>query len=83
MDAIQTGAFSQMDSVEGKTARATLDHVAMTIQVSGRQDPRLNGATTHLMLKRHQRGYAKVDPSTRHQKALYIAQTSVHQQVPE
>ena len=71
MDAVRNGTFSRLDTVKGDTAATALDNVATTITASGRDDPRLNKAIkTHLMIQRQKRSYKKVDPPTKHQKAL-------------
>ena len=72
MYAIRRGDFSPTgDKVAGKTAKTAVDNVAATITSSGGSDPRLdNSGSSSLLLDRQLRGYKKVDPKTKHQKAI-------------
>ena len=59
------------DKVTGKTAKTAIDNVAATITSSGGSDPRLDDSgSSSLLLDRQLRGYKKVDPKTKHQKAI-------------
>ena len=71
MDRVRTGGFSKQRSTQGTTAKQALDDVASTIAASIGSDPRLdkNGKTWRI-ISRQVRGYKKVDPPTKHQKAL-------------
>ena len=72
MHALRRGDFSPGGAqIKGKTAKATVNHVAATIVASDGQDPRFDSSNNEsLILKRQVQGYKKSDPKTKHQKAI-------------
>jgi hypothetical protein len=72
MEAVRRGDFNKgRHPVKGNTARAALDNVGKTFLQNHRHDPRLDkSGKTHTLIRRQHRGYNKIDPGTKHQKAL-------------
>lgn len=70
--ALRRGDFNPTgDSIKGETAEKTINHVAATIVSSGGEDPRLDkSGNKSLLLSRQLQSYKKVDPKTKHQKAI-------------
>lgn len=72
LHSLRRGDFSpDGNPIKGNTASATIDHVAATIVTSGGVDPRLDSSNKKsLLINRQLQGYKKVDPTTKHQKAI-------------
>mmetsp|Transcript_23063 Transcript_23063/g.41164 ORF Transcript_23063/g.41164 Transcript_23063/m.41164 type:complete len:82 (-) Transcript_23063:2321-2566(-) len=72
MHAIRQGNFSKNRMlIKGDSASTVVDHVAATIQTSGGQDPRMDESNNKsFLIKRQLQSYKKVDPKTKHQKAI-------------
>jgi len=72
LHALRRGDFSPTgDQIKGKTAKTAIIHVAATISASGGKDPRLDkSGKPSLLIERQINSYKKVDPKTKHQKAI-------------
>ena len=72
LHALRRGDFSPTgDQIKGTTAKTAINHVAATLTASGGKDPRLDGSgKPSLLIERQISSYKKVDPKTKHQKAI-------------
>ena len=72
LHAVRRGDFSpDRNQIMGETASTTINYVAATIITSGGKDPRLDSIHNYsLLLRRQVQSYKKLDPKTKHQKAI-------------
>eukprot|EP00957_Ditylum_brightwellii_P056335 4270730-Ditylum_brightwellii.AAC.1 len=76
MALVHRGDYTQgcAKGIQGGTARAALDNVAVTFRACGRDDPtRDTREKVHLDVDRQSRGYRKEDPPPKQEKALPVA----------